>query len=118
MRLLPFIGLITIIGFGSGSMTRSQEAPYAVQAPRALVRGRIQRSYNGQFYPIQGVQVTLNHPQLGRTDPAYSGPDGMYYLYNIPPGSYYLEVWVTNPPWVFNVNVYAPQTDLPPVNVP
>jgi len=62
--------------------------------------------------------VTLFNQSIGRSTPAYAGPDGMYYLYNVPPGFYYLEVWVTpNTPIVYQVQVFDPLTDLPQIIV-
>lgn len=58
------------------------------------VRGRLERRDGyGRNYMAGGVGVTLYSQQQGRSAPAYTGNDGMYYLYNVPPGKYYLEVW-------------------------
>jgi hypothetical protein len=87
----------------------------------ATVRGRLDRVYpNGARYPATGVAVTLFNQSLGRTTPAYAGPDGLYYFYNIRPGSYYLEVWTSQngPPAVYPINVVEPYTDIGPVIVP
>ena len=56
-------------------------------ASASTVRGRLLH-ING--YPAAGVAVTVSNQQAGRSSPAYAGPDGMYYLYNVPPGYYYL----------------------------
>lgn len=93
----------------------------AVAAEASTVRGKLERQTPYGPYPAQGIPVTVNHPDLGRSGTAYSGPDGMYYLYNIPPGSYTLEVWVypNSPPWKFPIVVYnTPYTDIPPITVP
>lgn len=88
-----------------------------VTANAATVRGRLVHA-NG--YPAAGVAVTVVNQQVGRSSPAYAGPDGMYYLYNIPPGYYYLEVWTYPgaPPQVYQIQVFEPYTDLPPTGVP
>jgi hypothetical protein len=88
-------------------------------ADAATLRGRLYRVYPNGFQSVAGgIAVTLYSPNMGRTSPATSGPDGMYYLYNIPPGTYNLEIWVSNPPLVFQVQVQEPYTDIPPIRVP
>ena len=91
-----------------------------VFAASSTVRGRLTRvAPNGQSFPAQGIAVTVYNPQLGRSSPAYSGPDGMYYLYNIPTGSYTLEVWASNSPLLFQIQVYPqPYTDIARIAVP
>src|ERR1700709_1948638 len=92
---------------------------FAVELHAATVRGRLVRnSPNGQ-YPAPGVQVTVLRPDIGRSGASFSGPDGMYYLYNIPPGPCVLEVWVNNPPWTYNINVINQAfSDVVPLAVP
>src|SRR5438093_10646967 len=41
-----------------------------------------------------GVTVSVFSGTRGRSGFSYSGYDGMYYLYGIPPGPYTLELWV------------------------
>ncbi|NWG86486.1 MAG: carboxypeptidase regulatory-like domain-containing protein [Hydrogenophilaceae bacterium] len=83
------------------------------------VRGQVVRWTPYGNYPAAYVAVTLLSPQLGRSAPAYSTPDGFYFLYNVPPGQYVLEVWayqqapITMPVVVFP----APLTDIPPVTI-
>lgn len=46
----------------------------------------------------------------------------MYYLLNIPPGSYTLEIWLSRqiaaPTMTYAINVFDPATDLPRVFLP
>jgi len=42
-----------------------------------------------------GAAITLENKELGRSATVYSGADGMYYLRNVPPGTYTLEVRTT-----------------------
>jgi Carboxypeptidase regulatory-like domain len=86
-------------------------------ANAATVRGRLVHS-NG--YPAAGVAVTVFSQGTGRSSPAYTGGDGMYYLNNVPPGYYYLEVWSYpgGAPAVYQIQVYEPYTDIPPTGVP
>jgi hypothetical protein len=88
----------------------------ATAAHAASVRGQVLRR-NGQ--PAAGVTLTISDHKSYRSAPARSGNDGMYYLFNIPAGQYYLEVWV-NPktPEVYQVTISEPNTDLPRVTVP
>ena len=87
------------------------------------VRGLLLRRNPQGSYPVAGIAVTVYAQQIGRSRAAYSGSDGMYYLYNIPGGAYYLEIWAHgygNPPIVFQIFVNDRQqfTDIAPVTVP
>lgn len=77
------------------------------------VRGMILR--NNQ--PWQGVTVTIIAPGIGRSSPAFTGPDGMYYEFNVPPGQYTLEIWINGTraqPMMYPITVFnQPYTDLP-----
>jgi len=88
-------------------------------AQGATVRGRLDRKDgNGRLYPATYVSVTLNSRSTGRSSPAYTGADGMYYLYNVPPGDYQLEVWAYpgRRPLTFNIRVHdRPYTDILPI---
>jgi len=83
----------------------------------ATIRGRLVHA-NG--YAAAGVMVTVVNQQAGRSAPAYAGPDGIYYLYNVPPGSYYLEVWITpgGKPLVYPIQVVNPATDIAQIGIP
>jgi hypothetical protein len=100
--------------------------PTRVQA-QVVVRGRIDRQLSlqaPQIYPAAGTAITLTIPATGATSlPSYVGPDGMYYVYGVPPGPYLLRVWLPG----FNVplatqpiQVILQQTgvfDIPPIRV-
>jgi hypothetical protein len=89
----------------------------ATVADAATVRGRLVHGANG--YPAEGLAVTVNHYQYGRSPPSFSGPDGMFYLNGIPPGNYILEIWVTPQNFIsINITVNDPVTDIYPVRVP
>jgi hypothetical protein len=91
-------------------------------ATAATVRGRLIRYANGGQYPAGGVAVTVYNQYAGRSTLAYTGPDGMYYLYSVPAGGFYLEVWTSRdarvPPTVYPVQVGEPYTDIPVIVVP
>lgn len=88
-------------------------------AVAATLRGQIVRVYpNGARAVAGGIAVTVYNQELGRSSPAYSGPDGMYYL-NVPAGSYVLEVWTYpgSSPITVQVFIREPYTDAAPVFV-
>lgn len=104
---IPVLLAILVCGFAFVSR---------LEAQTTTVRGQLLK--NGQ-YPAAGIRVTLNHPTFGRSSASTTGDDGMYYVYNVPYGDYYLEVWISNPPLVFQVRVAGfPYSDLPRVAVP
>jgi hypothetical protein len=86
------------------------------------VRGRLdRRDAYGRVYPAAYVVVTLYNQQIGRSSPVYSGNDGMYYLYNVPPGPYLLEIWIypNQEPLRYGIQVYdQPLTDIAPILLP
>jgi hypothetical protein len=92
-------------------------ASMASLACAATVRGRLVHQNDG---PAAGIQVTVSNADQGRSEPGRSGSDGMYYLYNIKPGKYYLEVWTDpgKPPTVYQIQVTEPYTDVPQISVP
>lgn len=92
---------------------------FAGTGQAASVRGRIDHAYsNGRRIPIAGVIVTVSQPGRGRSAPSYTDGGGMYYLQNIRPGIYDLEIWSPNSPGkpiVYRIRVSDPYTDIPPV---
>ncbi len=88
----------------------------SVSAQGVTVRGQLIRVGPAGYYPAVGVAVSIA-TQLGRGAPTVTGYDGMYYMYNILPGYYTLEVWST-PPMQFPITVQFPYTDIPQVRVP
>ena len=88
-------------------------------ASAQTVRGRLYRhAPYGPPYPAGYVAVTLFAPHMGRSALAYSTPDGFYFLYNVPPGSYVLEIWAHQIPLTMPVTVYnQPWTDIPPFTI-
>jgi|GEM_PF-1866076 hypothetical protein len=88
----------------------------------STVRGRLDRRDGyGRLYPAVYVPVTLYNDGNGRSAPAYTGPDGMYYLYNVPPGTYSLEIWAypNQRPIVYTIYVYnQPLTDIAAILIP
>lgn len=91
------------------------------QQPVTTVRGLLERmGPDGRYYPAPRVRVTLYSDMRGRSQPAYTGMDGMYYIYNIPRGRYFLEIWIGDPnPIVYDIDVFQfPYTDIRPIRIP
>ena len=86
------------------------------------VRGRLEGVSTYGSYPVAGVAVTLL-TQGRRSAPTYSDNQGMYYIYNVSPGSHILEIWAGGPePMTFQIYVYEytpeqPVTDISPIKV-
>ena len=81
----------------------------------STVRGRLVREGN---YPAAGVEVSLLavNTKLGRSSRSYSGTDGMYYIRNVPPGEYDLELWVAKEPVTYRITVRDGEyTDIAPI---
>jgi hypothetical protein len=84
------------------------------------IRGRVERQTPYGVYGASGVMVTLRSSSRGRSSPVYAGSDGMYYLNEIPPGRYALEVWPPGEetPRVYTIEVPAvPYFDIAPIVV-
>ena len=88
----------------------------------STVRGRLVRKGPSGQYGAAGVQVTIysTDSKLGRSAAVYTGSDGMYYLNNIPPGPYQLEVWISKQQRLtYNIQVRNQAfTDIAPIVVP
>jgi hypothetical protein len=91
-------------------------------ASAAMVRGRLERvDQRGSRVPAGGVMVTVRQQNSSRSSPVSSGQDGLYYVYNVPAGRCFLEVWVRgtrDKPTVYPIQVREPYTDIPPIQVP
>jgi len=89
----------------------------------SIVRGQLFRlGPEGQRFPASSIAVRLVNQNRGPSGFAYTGSDGMYYLYNIPADNYTLEVWLSQDPnRRLKVNVRVddrPYTDVAPMEVP
>jgi hypothetical protein len=96
--------------------------PTKASAQTANVRGQIRRLGPTGVYGVANVRVTLYSQVLGSSAPSFTGFDGMYYLYNIPAGTYFLQVWANpvnpNYPLAYPIQVFVPATDIPVVTLP
>ena len=88
-------------------------------ANAATIRGRLVHAVN-QNVAAPGIAVTIYNQYVGRSSPAYTDINGMYYIYNVPAGSYYLELWIYpgGNPIVYPITVGEPYTDIPQIPVP
>lgn len=92
-------------------------ATLPVPTRAALLRGQLIRIYpNGARGPVPGITVTVFRSDIGRSSPSITDGNGMYYL-QVPPGQYWLEVWVSNPPRAYQITVFEPNTDIPPIAI-
>jgi hypothetical protein len=87
-------------------------AAVTFDANAVTVRGRVDRQTSYGTVNAGYVRIALNSAASGRSQPAYTDPQGIYYLYNVPAGDYTLEVWsgsrpVTTPITVRNVPVFT-----------
>ena len=105
LGLVPMVILILVI--------------YSPQEALATdIRGRIdgQHAYSPYPFPVSGARIDLLRWTGGNWVPLYttfSGPDGMYYIRNIPPGAFYLQVNGMNH---YSVTVFdMPLQDIPAI---
>lgn len=111
-RKVNVILLLSLLAISSAAVAQIAFVPRF-----ATVRGMLEDRTGKTPVPAVGVMVTLENQNY--TLPAVrSGKDGLYYISNVPPGTYTLKVW-TNPksPLSFTVKVTGPLTDIPPVIV-
>lgn len=93
---------------------------FTASGKAATVRGRVDHiSANHQRTVMAGIAVTVFRAGSGRSAPIYTDRNGMYYLQNIPAGTYSLEIWVygRSQPLVYRIHVNEPYTDIPPVTM-
>lgn len=82
----------------------------------ADVRGKV--VYPDGVTPYEKVAATLVSDSAGRSGTVYSGNDGMFYLQNVPPGNYKLELKSARETKTFAISVKAqPVTDVAPVRM-
>lgn len=77
---------------------------------------------SNQNAPAYSAVMTVFRADIGQSSPASVGQDGMFYLYNIPPGVYTLQVWNRSnpsaPALLFQISVFEPLTSLPALRLP
>ena len=75
----------------------------SLDAAGATLRGHVQRQTSYGIVAAGYVKVTLRTVSGGRSSPAYTDPQGNYFIYNVPAGSYVLEVWNGQTPATANL---------------
>lgn len=85
-------------------------------ANAARLRGRLERSDQHGRYPAQGIYVTVYSQTRGRSVAVKTDTNGMYY-FDVPAGTYWLEIWVSKPPRVYQIKIVEPATDIPPIKL-
>jgi hypothetical protein len=85
---------------------------------QVIVRGRLERvGSDGAKYPAPYLAVSVSNQQF-RSARAYSGSDGMFFLYNVPPGSYQLQVSMPKHQLIYSITVSSQQYfDIAPIRI-
>ena len=79
------------------------------------VRGLVVTADSAKLFA--GAAVTLENKTLGRSATVYTGADGMYYLRNVPPGTYTLEVRTSTALKKYRVVIQPkPYVDIMPIS--
>lgn len=88
LSILPFFAFLFWIFISSEANSQ--------YGPSTVVQGVFCSAQNGA--PAPGLMVSLVHPQLGRSTPAYTNEYGHFQLFNIPLNNipYYIEVYWGN----------------------
>ena len=86
-------------------------------AATSTVRGRLYREAGGRPYPAAGVNVRLRDAR-GDARTTSSSSDGFFYFYNVPSGSYALDVMSAGTQ-SYSIRVDQREyTDIAPIQVP
>jgi hypothetical protein len=95
---------------------------FAESSDAAVVEGKLQRQDSqGNVTPASGISVTVSDAKGQRSVAAASNSEGLYYIPNVTPGTYRLEIWAKPkaPPMTFEIQVGAePATSVAPINIP
>lgn len=77
-------------------------------AQTVTLRGKLLETNGTDTVAASSVAVTLMDSLENRTMPVYSQSDGLYYVYDVAPETYILEIWVNtlkNEPVCYKVHV-------------
>jgi hypothetical protein len=110
MKLKGILSLPLLVALAA-AFAQSSAAPQV-----SFVRGMLEGNTTAKT-PAPGVLVTVESNNY--TSPAVkSGKDGLYYIPNLTPGNYTLQVWADpKSPLSFPITVKGSLTDVPPVIV-
>jgi hypothetical protein len=85
------------------------------------MEGRLDyRGSSGFVSPAPHIQVNLVDPVQKRSSSTFTGFDGMYYFFNVPPGQYTLEIRTSKDKLLgFKITVRdRPSTRIAPILIP
>lgn len=95
---------------------------FAMAAAAATVRGQLNHRNGASIAPAGGICVTVFKAGGVRSARACTDAQGMYYLPNVSPGDYQLEIWTSQRPGAspirYPIRVAEPYTDIQPITVP
>src|SRR4051812_48716831 len=84
---------LLLISLALGSFGLTVNASAGVK--ESTVRGKIDRQTTNGTAPASYIRVTLYREDTKERMPdAYTGNDGIYYIRNVPSGTYILQVWL------------------------
>jgi hypothetical protein len=107
-RLIPTVVVVAVLLVAVLTMQ---------EALAQTVRGRVMRRTPYGSTPAVTVPVELI--RAGRTSTIYTDRQGLYYFYNVTPGSYRIAVKGTNPRLQVQINVTrSPYTNVPTITIP
>lgn len=82
--------LFTLVALASLCLTAS------AQVKQSTVRGRIDRQTTTGVVPAAYIRVTMYREDTKEKLPeTYTGSNGIYYIRNVTPGTYILQVWLS-----------------------
>ena len=105
------------LGIAFAVMLMAIAVAHAIAAA-GTVRGQLYRMVNGKRVGANGIAVRLNNPKQGPSSLVYTNTEGMYFLYNIPPGQYTLEVTIAKDVKKYQITVEnKAYTDIAPIEI-
>jgi hypothetical protein len=110
---------LLLISLALGSFGLTVNASAAVK--ESTVRGKIDRQTTNGTAPASYIRVTLYREDTKERMPdAYTGNDGIYYIRNVPSGTYVLQVWLSSDTVYksYRIKVEAtPYTDIQTISI-
>lgn len=87
------------------------------EALAQTVRGMVM--HQTPYGPTPAASVPVELTQAGHRSTIYTDRQGLYYFYNVPPGSCSITIKGTNPPLKVQINVTpSPYTNVPTMTIP
>jgi hypothetical protein len=118
-RSYPVVLFLLLISLALPSLGLRVSA--SAEVKESTVRGRIDRRTTTGTVPASYVRVTLYREDTKEKMPeVYTGNDGIYYIRNVPPGTYILQVWLSAEKLYksYRINVEdTPYTDIQTISI-